>query len=144
MSVKNQDAFRRPWAVVAPNFQIYAIRRSVNSSIYSLKGWEMTEILINDLFNIKLLTFGEHQKKTLLNWSSFGNATNLNLNEFIDSYSQLEYNQILCRYIAISQLQTALTLVAKMACFRHYIWADRQIKIKKKVHFYWSNRPIRQ
>ena len=37
-TVVNLDAFIRLWAVVVPNLQIYAIRRSVTSPIYSLKG----------------------------------------------------------------------------------------------------------
>ena len=49
MSVENQDAFRRPYAMVVPNFQVYAIRRSVILPINSLN-------VINDhflLLNIK-------------------------------------------------------------------------------------------
>ena len=54
-----------------------------------------------------------------LNLSCFANwiATELNLHEFINDYSELKYNTILCRYIAISRLGTSLTLVAKIAWF---------------------------
>ena len=43
MNIENRDVFNRPCAVVVPNFQLYAIRRSITSL---KKAWN----LINDLF----------------------------------------------------------------------------------------------